>query len=429
MTQKTIFDDLRARDVVVDIDGERITLHGNATGNKKQKGPLAGRTFGLLVAPEFSDFQAYYLAEYLSEFGADVRFIGAEGAYWKYTRPNDRDKGLQGMWGMSLNPVPVLRNSRCSYVTVENASVDEYDAIVVLGGHSADILTVSPQALDFLAKCAQAGCVLGAVGEGCLPLISKRLIDGRRCTGNRIVSYMLERLGEYTGRPVVSDGKLVTCRDTEFCGEFARALVRAFDPEFEDTYKGSLVGRRIVLVAGEDFEDIELVAPTLELLHRGASLTLATFSPPLRSRPPMLGVDVVMGNFGVSVPFQDIPGDRYEIRPLAEIGADEFDMVMIPGAFCPWNMVAAATPVDWLRSMHEEGRLIAAICHGAIPLSAADIVRDKHVAGVEAVRDHVAIMGGTYHQEASAIIDGNIVTGRVPPDVPEFVDAMTAALL
>ena len=184
-----------------------------------------------------------------------------------------------------------------------------------------------------------------------------------------------------------------------------------------------------MIVAGEDFEDIELVAPVLELLHRGASLTLATFPAPLRARPPMLGVDAVMGNFGVSVPFQDIPDDRYEVRPLSEITADEFDMVMIPGAFCPWNMVSAGTPVDWVRSMHEQGRFIAAICHGPIPLSAANIVQDRELAGVDAVRDHVTIMGGTYRPEVSAMIDGTIVTGRVPPDVPEFVDAMTAALL
>ncbi len=429
MTAKTVIQDLKSRNVEVDTEGGLVTLHGNATGRRKESGPLAGRKVGLLVAPEFSDFQAYYLAEYLSEFGAEVQFIGAEGAYWKYTRPTDPNKGLQGMWGLSLNPVPVLGDSRCSYIRLEDAVARNYDAVVTPGGHSADILTTTPDALDFLTAASEAGCVLGAIGEGTLPLISQRLIGERRCTGNRVVSYLLERLGEYTNRPVERDGTLVTCRDTEFCGEFVRELVRAFQPGFEDRYMGCLSGRRIVIIAGEDFEDIELVAPVLELLHRGASLTLATFPPPLRSRPPMLGLDVVMGNFGVSVPLQDIPGDRYDIRPLTEIGADEFDMVMIPGAFCPWNMVAAGHPVDWLRSVYEEGARIAAICHGAIPLSAAGIVQDKQLAGVDAVRDHVLIMGGTFRPEVSAMIDGSIVSGRVPPDVPEFLDVMTIALI
>jgi hypothetical protein len=38
-------------------------------------------------------------------------------------------------------------------------------------------------------------------------------------------------------------------------------------------------------------------------------------------------------------------------------------------------------------------------------------------------------MGGTYSFEWSAVIDGRVVTGRVPDDVPEFMDAMTLALL
>ena len=117
-----------------------------------------------------------------------------------------------------------------------------------------------------------------------------------------------------------------------------------------------------------------------------------------------------MGNCGVSVPLQDIPGARYTIRELAGIAPDELDLVMIPGAFCPWNMVEAGTPVEWLGKV-----------------SAADLVSGRQIAGVGACRDHVRIMGGTFRPEASAIVDGAIVTGRVPPDVPEFLDAITWA--
>ena len=40
-----------------------------------KEGPLSGKKIGLLVASEFSDFQAYYLICYLSEFGAKVENI------------------------------------------------------------------------------------------------------------------------------------------------------------------------------------------------------------------------------------------------------------------------------------------------------------------------------------------------------------------
>lgn len=55
--------------------------------------------------------------------------------------------------------------------------------------------------------------------------------------------------------------------------------------------------------------------------------------------------------------------------------------------------------------------------------------RCRHLAGVGACKDAVTIMGGTHSSDWSAVIDGQIVSGRVPVDVPEFLDAITTALL
>jgi hypothetical protein len=38
-------------------------------------------------------------------------------------------------------------------------------------------------------------------------------------------------------------------------------------------------------------------------------------------------------------------------------------------------------------------------------------------------------MGVKFIPDWAAAIDGQIVSGRTPPEVPEFVDAITAALL
>jgi protease I len=428
MKKSEIIESGRARGIEIADEAGATIWRGSATGKKKPSGPLAGRRVGLIVAPEFSDFQAYYLTEYLSEAGADVEFVAVPGAHWKYTRPTDPAKGVQGMWGMSLNPIPVLDTARCTYVELSQATASDYDVLVILGGHSADILTTSSHALEFLTAADGAGCTLSAIGEGTLPLMSQDLIRGRRCTGNRIVSYLLERVGAFEDEPVARDERLLTARDSVDTPALVRELCRVFDERYEDGRRGALEGRRVTIVAGEDFEDIELVVPVLELLYRGAELTLATFPAPKRSRPPLLGLPVVMGNFGVSVPLQDIPDDCYHVRDLEGITPDQTDLVMIPGAFCPWNMVEARTPITSLRMFAAAGTPIAAICHGAIPLSAADLVSGKHIAGVGACRDHVRIMGGSFVPEASAIVDGTIVTGRVPADVPEFLDAITYAL-
>jgi protease I len=273
------------------------------------------------------------------------------------------------------------------------------------------------------------GAIVGAIGGGSIPLISAGILNGKMATGNRVVSFMLKRISEFKDTSVLRDGQVITARDTIDTPAFVRELCKAFDPGFVPQRKGILAGRRILVIAGEDFEDIELAVPVMELIYRGASVTLATFPPPLRSRPPMLGLDVVMGSFGISVPLQEIPLSAYQIVSLSEVNVEDFDAVLIPGAFCPWNMVTAGEPVEFLREAYDADKIIAAICHGAIPLAAADLVEGKKIAGWLACKDAVTIMGGIHSWDWSAVIDGRIVTGRVPIDIPEFLDAITQALL
>ena len=89
----------------------------------------------------------------------------------------------------------------------------------------------------------------------------------------------------------------------------------------------------------------------------------------------MLGLDAVMGNFGMSVPFQELDDSRYPVVPLADLGLDrDFDAVMIPGAFCPWNCLDDGLPVELCRRAAAAGKVAAAICHGPQVLAAADLV-------------------------------------------------------
>lgn len=401
---------------------------GEVAGKTKPAGPLAGKTIGVIVASEFSDFQAYYLASYLSEFGGKVEFLLVDWVKWKFTRPNLSTKGVQGMWGLSVDPIPVM-GARHSARPLREADPGGYNALVVLGGHSADVMMTEDAVIGFLQAAYNKGAVVGAIGAGSLPLIAAGLMHGKESTGDNVVAFMLKRIGTFKDAPVVKDGRLITARDTVDTPAFVGALCSAFDPGFVPRRQGILAQKRILVIAGEDFEDIELAVPVLEYIYRGAKVTLATFPPPLRSRPPMLGLEVVQGNFGISVPLQEISLTDYQVAKLSEVKVEDFDLVQIPGAFCPWNMVAAGQPVEFLKQAYAAGKIIAAICHGPIPLAAADLVKGKKVAGYAACKDAVRIMGGTYNSDWSAVIDGRIVTGRVPGDLPEFLDAATEALL
>lgn len=429
MTAKEFLEVARQTGVEIGEQGPLTLWQGRHAGRSKPAGPLSGKTVGIPVASEFSDFQAYYLTLYITELGGKVEFLGADWITWKNTRPTSSSKGVIGMWGLSLDPIPILADSRQGYKSLAEAKADRYDALVFLGGHSADILMTDKKVLDLTAAVYQRGAVIGAIGAGSLPLIHIGILDGKKATGNSLVSYLIEKTGRWVDTDVVRDGSLITAADTANTPAFLRELGRAFDGEYRDPRKGVLAGKKVLIAAGEDFEDIELVVPTMEFLYRGAQVCLASYPPPLRARPPLLGLDVVCGNFGVSIPLQEIPAEYYRTKKLNEVEADEYDLLMIPGAFNPWNMVSAGQPLEFLKRASEEGKIIAPICHGPIPLAAADLVQGKHLAGTGACEKHITIMGGSYSYAWSAVVDGGIVSGREPADLPEFLDAMTFALL
>ena len=411
-------------------DGDVIAWTGAYGGNIKPKGPLAGKKIGMIVASEFSDFQAYYLASYIGEFGGKCEFLLVDWVTWKFVRPNIANKGVRGMWDLSVDPIPVMGGNKAAlFRSLKDAKPEDYDALVILGGHSADIMVTEAQVIEFIKAAANNGALIGGIAAGLMPMISAGLMKGKKCTGDRTVDYMLKKIARFESAPVITDGKIITARATVDTPAFLRSLCQAFDPGFVDSWKDILAGRRVMLLVGGDFEDIELVVPTMELLHRGAELIIGKFPPEMTSRPPLLGLDIIMGNFGVSIPFQEIPECYYTIKNLADIKMSEFDVTVITGAFNPWNIVATGTS-DWLKEAMAAGKTIAAICHGAIPLAAADLISGKKVTGWLACKDSVEIMGGEFRSEEwAAAIHGQIVTGRTPPEIPEFLDAISVALL
>jgi protease I len=410
--------------------GGVIAWAGPHGGNNKPRGPLAGKRIGVLVASEFSDFQAYYLVSYIGERGGICEFLLVDWVTWKLTRPNIANKGVRGMWDLSVDPIPVMGGNKASfYKSLRTADQKDYDALVILGGHSADVMVTEPDVIDFVKAAAKRGAFIGGIGGGMLPMIAAGIMRGKRATGDRTVDYMLRKIGDFESLPVVTDGKVLSARSTVDTPAFLAALCRAFDPEYEDPWKGCLAGTRALLVVGEDFEDIELVATVMELISRGAEVIIGVFTPELKSRPALLGLDVATGSFGVTIPFQEIPESYYSIRRLEEVKMTDFDVAILTGAFNPWNMVATGS-TEWLKEANAAGKILAAICHGQIALAAADLVRGKKLTGWLAAKDPIEIMGGEFKpKEWAAAIDGRIVSGRTPPEVPEFVDAITVAVL
>jgi len=106
---------------------------------------------------------------------------------------------------------------------------------------------------------------------------------------------------------------------------------------------------------------------------------------------------------------------------------EEFDAIVIPGGFSPDHLRVRREVLEFVRRAHEAGKIIAAICHGPQVLISAGLVRGRRVTAYEAIKDDLINAGAIFVDEP-AVRDGNIITGRVPDDLPEFCRLIIEAL-
>jgi len=180
-------------------DGGATIWKGDFAGKTKPKGPLAGKKIGLLVACEFSDWQAYYLSEYVAEFGGTAQFIMNNNHLWKNTRPMNGIRIPRGTWGLTLTegmdglgingarveyPVVIKDDPNMVFPGVKGglkvADPGKYDALVILGSHSGDILVADDVALAFIKKIADRGVPIAGIGAGIMPMINLGLVKGKK---------------------------------------------------------------------------------------------------------------------------------------------------------------------------------------------------------------------------------------------------------
>lgn len=184
-----------------------------------------------------------------------------------------------------------------------------------------------------------------------------------------------------------------------------------------------------------EFEDVELLYPLLRLSEEGAGIVVATLpkSRHFHTRP-YWAEKPITGRFGSTVPIVVLrEGKRYRHVEIDSIAAGEFDAIVIPGGFSPDNLRTDSVTLGLIAGAHRLGKTVAAICHGPQVLVSVDrvhgtdLVRGRKVTAFLAARDDLLNAGAEY-LDVPAVRDGNVITGRVPDDLPEFCQEIIQAL-
>jgi hypothetical protein len=84
---------------------------------------------------------------------------------------------------------------------------------------------------------------------------------------------------------------------------------------------------------------------------------------------------------------------------------------------------AAIQPSSQGWEVNSAGGLVATICHGPWILISAGIARGRRMTSTIGIRDDVVNAGATWVDEP-VVVDGNVISSRVPRDLPAFGEAI-----
>ena len=119
-----------------------------------------------------------------------------------------------------------------------------------------------------------------------------------------------------------------------------------------------LKGKKVVLLAENNYEDLELWVPYYRLKEEGAVVTIV--------------------GTGSSQTYTSKHGYPVQVNKEAkEIDVSQYDGVVIPGGYAPDLMRRYPEMVRMVREASQKGKVIAAICHAGWMLVSAGILRGK----------------------------------------------------
>ncbi|HYE06988.1 MAG TPA: type 1 glutamine amidotransferase domain-containing protein [Planctomycetota bacterium] len=169
-----------------------------------------------------------------------------------------------------------------------------------------------------------------------------------------------------------------------------------------------LEGKRVAILVAEGFEQSELIEPRRALEDAGATTSVVS---------PQEGT--------VSGWNESDWGDEVLVDvPLQQARPEQFDALLLPGGVMnPDILRRDPRAVRFVKAFVDEGKPIAAICHGPWTLIEAGAVRARRMTSFASIRSDLLNAGADWVDEP-VVVDGGIVTSRQPDDIPRFNERM-----
>ncbi len=114
-------------------------------------------------------------------------------------------------------------------------------------------------------------------------------------------------------------------------------------------------------------------------------------------------------------------------KAAADVSARDLDVIVIPGGFAPDFLRRHEAVVRLVSDMAEQGKIVAAICHGLWVLCSTQALKGKRATCFFAIKDDVS-NAGAHYVDMEVVRDGNIISSRKPDDLPAFMQTIFQAV-
>jgi len=183
---------------------------------------------------------------------------------------------------------------------------------------------------------------------------------------------------------------------------------------------------KVLIIAGDYVEDYELMVPFQALQMVGHSVSAVC--------PDKAAGDTIrtaIHDFEGDQTYSEKPGHNFALNAdFAAIKGDDFDALLIPGGRAPEYLRLNSKVIALVKHFADSNKPIAAVCHGAQLLAAANVIRERKISAYPACAPEVQLAGGLYADidVTEAVTDGKIVTAPAWPAHPAWLAQFNALL-
>jgi protease I len=175
-----------------------------------------------------------------------------------------------------------------------------------------------------------------------------------------------------------------------------------------------LNGKKIAIIATDNFEEAELVTPRDELTKAGAEVKVYSAS-----------TDPIQAVEGDTEPTQKIDVDG----TFGDLDVSTVDAVVVPGGTVNADHIRIDEDAQSIaKEAYDTDKVLAVICHGPWLLVNAGIADGRRLTSYHSLSLDLENAGAKWVDE-EVVVDGNLITSRNPGDLPAFVEAISEALV